>query len=246
MTTVPPSQAEGRIAAPTTSAGVDIGKVLAARKKRLASQITFWSVFAVTGLALAALLLRDTAYDPVQLVSATRPRQDAFSWDLQADRLPPLDPDSPPALFLTSDPEPEVPTPEPTTPVVEPPPGATPKPAAPVLSAEQRKQAVEMVAEGDKLLRARRFQEAEDVYLKAVKIDDALKVPIGLKFYEQGDYWEKRRVWSRAELLYRMSLHFDYRSPKFHRALANTYKALGKGDKAIEHERLAEKFAKEG
>jgi hypothetical protein len=69
-----------------------------------------------------------------------------------------------------------------------------------------------------------------------VEPTDAVKA-----FLSEGD---RRRAWSRAELLHRMSLHFDFENSTYHLSLAQTYKSLGKSDQAAKHTRLAEKFSR--
>jgi tetratricopeptide (TPR) repeat protein len=118
-------------------------------------------------------------------------------------------------------------------------------PAEAAADLQRKKEAAELVDQGDKLLQKNRYQPAEDTYLRAVKLEPALKDPIGRKFYVRAKSMEKKRSWSRAKLLYRMALHFDYKNPDYHTALASTSEALGDKKKAAEHRRLAAKFRAE-
>jgi hypothetical protein len=95
---------------------------------------------------------------------------------------------------------------------------------------------------GDKQLRQNRYPQAKETYLQAAKLNPGVKPEIAEKFYAKGKDQERKRSWSRAKLLYRMSLHFDYENAKYHDALAATSDALGDKKKAAEHRRLAAKF----
>lgn len=109
-----------------------------------------------------------------------------------------------------------------------------------------RKKALARVAEGDKLLRRNRYPQAKEAYTQAAKLEPSLKPKIAGRFFKKAKEQERKRSWSRAKLLYRMALHFDYENSKLHRALSSTSKALGDNRKAREHQRLAEKFEAQG
>lgn len=117
------------------------------------------------------------------------------------------------------------------------------------IEAEQRrvrKEALDLMEQGDQLLRSNRYPQAKEIYVQAAKIDPSFKRAIAGRFFKKAKDQEQKRSWSRAKLLYRMALHFDYENSKLHQALAATSQALGDKRKAEEHERLAEKFAAQG
>lgn len=222
---------------------LDTQQILAMRKQRLISRLTLGGVAVLTAGAFLILALADTS--AVEEGSIENPaNRPLFSWEKLADRLPPLAA-APPKIFESLDgkdplfPEARQASQEDMIGM-----GA----GTEEMSAEEREALAakikSFIGEGDKLLRSRRFQDAENAYMEAVKLQDDLKVPIGKKFFDQGRKYERQRAWSRAKLLYRMSLHFDYENASFHRALAKTSRALGDTKKAAEHERLAEKFEK--
>lgn len=116
------------------------------------------------------------------------------------------------------------------------------KQAAEAKAKELREEIDKILKDGDKLLRLNRYPQAKAVYVEAAKLSDDVKPEIAERFYDKGKEQERARSWSRAQLLYRMSLHFVFESAKYHEALAATCDALGDAKKAAEHRRLAAKF----
>jgi tetratricopeptide (TPR) repeat protein len=194
----------------------------------------------------------------------------AYNWVAHARSLPTASENAIPAIFQNkpSSSDPLVFDTRPGGPPRDPnllPPETGPSPTEPVTAAQAdqqkkdkearkqaqakeklRSQAMIYVAKADKLLKRNRYPQAKEVYTRAAKIDRSLKRLIAGRFYKKAKDQERRKSWSRAKLLYRMALHFDYANSKLHDALASTSRALGDKRKALEHQRLAEKFAKEG
>lgn len=212
---------------------MDPAQVLAAKKARMQSSLIFSTVCFIT-LAAAVGLAFDIRF--ADIFGAEEDPANEFSWEAEALKLPDILADRVPAIFT------------PGAAGVESPLQTTRPPTAEEIAAERAKKAkIEaLVKEGEAQLKRRQFQEAERTLLEVVKLDESMKTDLGMKFYDQGRRYERQRAWSRAELLYRMSLHFDYESSKFHAALAKAYRVLGKGNKASEHERLSEKFKEDG
>lgn len=225
-------------------------QLLARRKARLLSQVTFGSILALLGGALGLLLVQGTELDPLLLLQPDQSSRNSFDWDAVGRSLPPIDPDRLPPVFgiastwdnlVASLPG------APPTPEASPTPGAT-APAttvAPNPSADAKRLAElkGYLDDGERLLRDRRFTDAEEAFIRATKINPELKGPLGEKFFNRAKEEEKRRSWSRALLLYKIALHFEYENPRYHLALAQTCQALGDSSKALEHKRLAEKFS---
>jgi len=211
------------------------------RKQRLISRLTLAGVALVTAGAFAALAFTDSTFGG-GFVEEDAPG--GFSWERLADTLPALS-KSPPEIFAPRGND------DPLFP------NANTGEDEDVLGSvgagsglsekevERRKEKIEgILKEGDRLLRSRRFHDAENTFMEAVKIEPSLKDPLGKKFFDRAQAYERQRAWSRAKLLYRISLHFDYENAEYHKALAATSRALGDTSKAAEHERLAKKFAR--
>lgn len=223
----------------------------------------FAGALVTTSLVFLLLALAGTSADLLGASGGTG----AFDWSGHARALPPVGGEPLPALFkaprrdndpLEYDTRPEGP---PRDPALLPPedetrvrPSMSPEEKAALEeqrrqaeAARQRKEAAqEIMNEGDKLLKRNQYPQAKETYLRAAKLEDSLKPEIAERFYEKGEQQERRRSWSRAQLLYRMSLHFDFENPKYHLSLAETSEALGDKKKAEEHRRLAEKFRAQG
>lgn len=209
-------------------------------------------VYFVLASCLTLYSVRGTQQDPLGGV-----RDGSYDWSKHARRLTTLDPsqpslilkdpgpndpldwdDSPPRKFqIPGDLGSSAPKPEAPTPIEDP-----IKKAERMRLARQKAKGKELAEQGARLLRSNRFKDARRVYTEAAKLDPALKEDIAVAFYKKGVQNQRRKTWSRAQILYRSALHFDFNNPRYHDALATVSDALGDKDKAKEHRRLAAKY----
>lgn len=223
----------------------------------------FFGVLAAVSLIFLLMALAGTSGD---LLGSSR-GSGAYDWMGHARALPKLDERDLPRIFKSADPDNDPMTYDtrrggppkeaamlPSESLAPPPPTMSPEELAALKEqqrkaeeAKQRRQsALKIIKSGDKLLKRNQYPQAKETYLRAAKLDRSLKPEIAERFFQKGKQQERKRSWSRAKTLYRMSLHFDYENSKFHTALAETSQALGDKKKAAEHRRLSTKFRKQG